>query len=105
MSKLASGNSFFSNSGESLQIRIFSLLVGFIFAAGQLTAESPAPVTLVKAGRLLDPCSGNVLSPAAVLIENGKIKEVGAPARVQAAAPADVKIIDLGGATLLPRAD
>ena len=59
-----------------------------------------ATVTLVKADRLLDPRTGNVLSPAAVLIEDGKIKEVGAPSRVQA--PAGVTTIDLGGATLLP---
>src|SRR5207237_6374212 len=45
---------------------------------------------------------GNVLSPAAVLIESGKIKEVGAPSRVQADAPAGVKTIDLGSATFLP---
>src|SRR5207253_10850745 len=57
---------------------------------------------LVKADRLLDPRTGNVLSPAAVLIESGKIKEVGAPSRVQADAPAGVKTIDLGSATLLP---
>jgi hypothetical protein len=38
--------------------------------------------------------------PAAVLIENGKIKEVGAPAKVQA--PSGRKIVDLGNATLLP---
>jgi len=43
-----------------------------------------------------------VLSPAAVLIENGKIKEVGLPSQVQAHAPAGVKTIDLGSATLLP---
>ena len=43
-----------------------------------------------------------MLSPEAVLIENGKIKVVGAPDKVQADAPAGVKIIDLGGATLLP---
>jgi hypothetical protein len=84
------------------QIRILFLLAELVVTAGQITAQSPAPVTVVKAGRLLDPRTGNVVAPAAVLIENGKIKEVGAPARVQAAAPADVKIIDLGGATLLP---
>jgi imidazolonepropionase-like amidohydrolase len=67
-----------------------------------LAAQSPALVTLVKAGRLLDPRTGNVLSPAAVLIENGKIKQVGSPSRVQADAPAGVRTIDLGGATLLP---
>lgn len=73
-----------------------------LFSAGQLAAQSPAPVTLVKASRLLDPRTGNVLSPAAVLIENGKIKEVGSPSRVQADAPAGFKTIDLGSATLLP---
>ena len=70
--------------------------------AGPLTAQSPATTIVVKAGKLLDPRTGNVLSPAAVLIENGKIKEVGAPSRVQASAPAGVRTIDLGSATLLP---
>jgi imidazolonepropionase-like amidohydrolase len=81
--------------------RIFPFAVG-IFAATELAAQSPSPTTLVKAGRLLDPRSGNVLSPAAVLIENGKIKEVGSPSNVQAHAPAGAKAIDLGAATLLP---
>lgn len=73
-----------------------------LLSTGELAAQSPAAMTLVKAARLLDPRTGNVLSPAAVLIENGKIKEVGAPARVQADAPAGARTIDLGGATLLP---
>ncbi len=72
----------------------------FLFTTGEIAAQSPASVTLVKAGGLLDPRTGNVLSPAAVLIENGKIKEVGPPSKVQA--PAGAKIIDLGKATLLP---
>jgi len=73
-----------------------------LFSIGQIVAQSPAPATLVKAGHLLDPRTGNVLSPAAVLIENGKIKEVGPPSRVQANAPSGVKTIDLGSVTLLP---
>src|SRR5437588_5373394 len=81
--------------------RIFSFAVG-IFAVTQLAAQSPSPTTLIKAGRLLDPRSGNILSPAAVLIENGKIKEVGPPPKVLTYAPGDVKTIDLGSATLLP---
>ena len=71
--------------------RIFPFAVG-IFAVTQLAAQSPSPTTLVKAGRLLDPRTGNVLSPAAVLIENGKIKEVGAPPQVQASCAGDAKI-------------
>jgi imidazolonepropionase-like amidohydrolase len=85
--------------------RIFLLLAASFFAlfsTGQLAAQSPASATLVKAGRLLDPRTGNVLSPAAVLIENGKIKEVGPPSQVQAHTPTGTKTIDLGGATLLP---
>src|SRR6266404_6508167 len=84
------------------QIRIFLLLALSILNAGQLTAQSPVSVTVVRASRLLDPRSGNVLAPAAVLIEGGKIKEVGPPVRVQAKAPAGVKTIDLGTVTLLP---
>jgi imidazolonepropionase-like amidohydrolase len=59
-------------------------------------------VAFVKAARLLDPKTGYVLAPAAVLIENGKIVEVGSPAQLQAHIPAGAKIIDLGSATLLP---
>jgi len=71
-----------------------------LFSIGQVAAQSS--VTLVKAGRMLDPRTGNVLSPAAVLVENGKIKEVGSRSQVQAHVPANVKTIDLGSATLLP---
>ena len=82
------------------QTRLFLLLAAVFLAAGQLAGQSSAPVTLVKASRLLDPRTGNVFSPTAVLIENGKIKEVGAPAKIQT--PAGAKIVDLGSATLLP---
>jgi hypothetical protein len=64
-----------------------------IFSTAKPAAQSPSPTTLVKAGRLLDPRSGNVLSPAAVLIENAKIKEVGPPTQVQAHAPKLYKLI------------
>jgi imidazolonepropionase-like amidohydrolase len=81
---------------------IFSLAVT-IFTAGQLAAQSASSTrTLVKAGRLLDPRSGSLVSPAAVLVENGKIKEVGSPSQVQSHASNDVKTIDFGSATSLP---
>src|ERR1700730_17176133 len=81
---------------------MLAVLFFVLFSTGQLAAQSPTPVTLVKAGRLLDPRTGNVLSPAAVLIEDGKIKEVGPPSQVQAHVPSGTKTIDLGSATLLP---
>jgi imidazolonepropionase-like amidohydrolase len=65
-------------------------------------AQAPPKVTLVKAAHLLDPRTGNVLSPAALLIQGGKIEQVGAPAQLKANAPKGVQTIDLGNATLLP---
>ena len=76
------------------------LLIVALGSMAQLGAQSAAPVTLVKAGRLLDPRTGNVLAPAAVLIDGNKIKQVGAPAQIKP--PSGAKIIDLGKATLLP---
>ncbi len=66
----------------------------------QLHGQSAAPVTMVKAARLLDPRTGNVLAPAAVLIDGDKIKEVGSSSQIDV--PHGAKIIDLGAATLLP---
>jgi imidazolonepropionase-like amidohydrolase len=77
-----------------------SFLVLVALVSAQLSAQSAAPVTLVKAGRLLDPRTGNVLAPAAVLIEGDKIKQIGQP--LQITYPAGAKVIDLGRATLLP---
>jgi imidazolonepropionase-like amidohydrolase len=71
-----------------------------LMATAQMSAQSAAPVTLVKAGRLLDPRTGNVLAPAAVLIEGDKIKQIGQPSQITY--PAGAKVIDLGRATLLP---
>ena len=57
---------------------------------------------MVKAGKLLDVRRGSYISGAAVWIEGGRIKEVGAAAPVQGDAGANVRVIDLGSATLLP---
>jgi imidazolonepropionase-like amidohydrolase len=77
-------------------------LIFALFAAAQAAAQSSPVVTLVKADRLLDTRTGKVLMPAAVLVENEKISEVGSPSQLQAHAPASVRTIDLGSATLLP---
>lgn len=84
------------------RIVVFTAIFFVLLAIGHLVAQPSAPVTMVKAGRLLDPRTGNVLSPAAVLIQGEKIKEIGAPSQVQAHVPAGAKTIDLGSATLLP---
>jgi imidazolonepropionase-like amidohydrolase len=75
-------------------------LVFVMLVSVQLNAQSAASVALVKAERLLDPRTGNVLAPAAVLIEGDKIKQVGSA--LQVGVRAGAKIIELGNATLLP---
>lgn len=76
--------------------------ISAVAVAVAVVAADPsfASTTLVKAGRLINPATGNILSPAAVLVENNKIKEVGPPSKVQA--QSDTNVIDLGDATLLP---
>ena len=71
-------------------------------AAAQAAGQLPPVVTLVKAAQLLDPRTGKVLAPAAVLVENEKISAVGSPSQLQDRAPVGVRTIDLGRATLLP---
>lgn len=81
-------------------IKWLLFLIAALAPAAQPSAQ-PAPyITLVRAARLLDPRTGNVLAPAAVLIDGDKIKQVGNSS--QLGAPAGAKIIDLGTATVLP---
>src|SRR5438067_4941452 len=101
MSEPAARN-FFLNREAPVGIRTFLVLAVLLFVAGQVAAEVPASNTLVKAGRLVDPRTGRVISPGAVLTENGKIKEVGPASQMQTHAAGDVKTIDVGSATLLP---
>jgi imidazolonepropionase-like amidohydrolase len=82
------------------RITVLPLLLVVLISTPHVRGQSAAPVTLVKVGRLLDPRTGNVLAPAAVLIEGDKIKQVASPSMI--GPPADAKIIDLGSATLLP---
>jgi imidazolonepropionase-like amidohydrolase len=83
------------------KIAAFLALVLMALGSLQLSAQGAAPVTLVKADRLLDPRTGNMLTPAFVLIEGNKVKQVGSSSS-QIGIPAGAKIIDLAGATLLP---
>ena len=66
----------------------------------QTLPQTPSKVMLIKAAHLLDPGTGNVLAPAAVLVEGNKIKQVGSPSQIRP--PQGAQIIDLGSATLLP---
>lgn len=82
-------------------IRLAGVILSAALAAEAL-AQSPSSVTVVKAARLLDPRTGNVMTPAEVLIHGDTIVRVGAPGSVPSDATAGATVIDLGKATLLP---
>jgi len=68
--------------------------VGMVF----LCAMAAAQVTAVKAGRLVDPDAGSVLSDQVILIRDHKIAEVGKGVAI----PPGAKVIDLSAMTVLP---
>lgn len=74
-----------------------SLLVSAvaISTAGQ---TSPAPITVIKAGRLIDPETATVTSNQVIIVEGEKIKAVGANLSI----PAGATVIDLSTLTVLP---
>jgi len=63
-----------------------------------LVQSARAQVTVVRAGRLIDPDSGTVLANQVIMIRDGKIQAVGR----ELALPADAKWIDLSDKTVLP---
>lgn len=81
-------------------------LIFLVCPSATISQSEPAarPVTsvVVKAGKLLDVGKGKYILDSAIWIEGEHIKEVGTLAKVQRDAPQDTKVIDLGGATILP---
>jgi imidazolonepropionase-like amidohydrolase len=71
------------------------ILALFTLALCQLAA---AQVTVVKAGRLIDPDSGTVLTNQVIMIKDGRIQAVGA----MLALPGNATVIDLSDKTVLP---
>src|SRR5258708_24825753 len=69
-----------------------------VLSAAALWAQ--APQVAVKAGKLFDPKSGQMLPNQVVLIQGDRITEVGPAASVTI--PAAAKVIDLSRATVLP---
>ncbi len=75
----------------------------FLFLASLASAQSqPSSSLVVKAARILDVRKGTYIHDAAIWIEGDRIKEAGRASDVQAHAPKDAKVIDLGRATILP---
>src|SRR5258707_6326850 len=61
-------------------------------------AQSAAPVTAIRAGRLLDPEAGRILANQIIVVEGTRIRDVGP----NVAIPAGAQVIDLSQMTVLP---
>ncbi|MGP0017306.1 MAG: amidohydrolase family protein [Candidatus Sulfotelmatobacter sp.] len=71
------------------------LLPAAIFA---LTTLASAQITAIRAGRLIDPDSGTVLTDQVILIRDSKIESLGKGIAV----PANATVVDLSKMTVLP---
>ncbi len=67
-------------------------------AVAAAAQQQPSKAIVLKAARLFDSTSDNVVRNAVVVIEGNRITSVGS----NAAIPANAQVIDLGDATLLP---
>lgn len=70
----------------------------FAAALAAQAAQPAAPVTAIRAGRLLDPEAGRILANQVILVEGNKIAAVGANVPV----PAGAQIVDLPNLTVMP---
>ena len=84
----------FSWRAVLLALGVLNLLLGT-----DLTAQVAAPrVTAIRAGRLLDPEGGRLLSNQIIIVEGTRIREVGSAVAI----PAEAELIDLSNATVMP---
>lgn len=77
---------------------MLKMIVGMLGAASMLWPQ--AQTTAVRAGRLFDPKSGQMMVNQVVLIQGERITQVGPAASVSI--PSGARVIDLGRATVLP---
>jgi imidazolonepropionase-like amidohydrolase len=84
-------------------LTVFLQLLAFA-ALAQAPAKPPAQppqLTLLKAAKLIDGRANQPREGVALLVEGDRIREIGEPAVLARKAPT-ARLIDLGGATLLP---
>jgi imidazolonepropionase-like amidohydrolase len=81
-----------NNNGGIVKAAIVAM---FALALAQLAS---AQVTVVRAGHLIDPDSGTVLTNQIIIIKDGKVQAVGASLKI----PENAAVIDLQDKTVLP---
>jgi imidazolonepropionase-like amidohydrolase len=73
-------------------------VIGGDIVRGQAPAQAPAQVTAIRAGRLLDPEGGRILTNQVIVVEGTRIRDVGP----NVAIPPGARVIDLSGMTVMP---
>lgn len=73
----------------------FLMAVAILAGGATLRAQD---ATVIVAGRLLDPATGSITRDQRILIEHGRIREVGPQVRQ----PANARVVDLSSYTVLP---
>jgi len=83
-----------------LQIANCRLLIAaaLVLAGAVLGAQAPPPVTAIRAGRLVDPEAGRVLTNQIIIVEGNRFREIGP----NVAIPPNAQVIDLSRMTVLP---
>lgn len=71
-----------------------------VFAADVPPTVTPAPVTAIKAGKLIDVATGRVRDDQVIIVQGGKISAVGAAGTT--VVPPGATVIDLSSKTVLP---
>jgi imidazolonepropionase-like amidohydrolase len=75
------------------------LLLNSVVARSQTSSQSPAALTVIRAGTLIDGVSNTPRKNQLVFLRGGRIEKV---TDASVAIPTDAKIIDLSNATVLP---
>lgn len=84
---------------RSIKGLCLGLLLAISFQVlAQESSTTPATVTAIKAGKLVDPATGTLLLNQIILIENGKFKAIGPNLTI----PVSADVIDLSALTVLP---
>jgi imidazolonepropionase-like amidohydrolase len=74
------------------------LIAVALTAVGGAQGQAPAPVTAIRAGRLLDPEAGRILANQVIVVEGTRIREVGSGLAI----PPGANVIDLSSMTVMP---
>jgi imidazolonepropionase-like amidohydrolase len=77
---------------------LYGLSLIFLAVHPARAQQSPANVTVIRAGKLIDVDAGRVLSHQSIVIRNGKIESIGENISV----PTGAAVIDLSKMTVLP---